>query len=71
MNLIENMWALLKRKVKHNCFLFGQIRSREAFQDLIQRESHSISQNITDNLYESLPRRMRAIVENEGKLTNY
>lgn len=71
MNIIENMWALLRKRVKDHCFQHGQTTKRSEFIDLIQREWTSIPQSIIDNLYESLPNRMRAIARAEGGPVRY
>lgn len=71
MNIIENAWAMLKHKVRKHCFKYGQTSRRVEFLNLIQREWASIGQEIVDNLYQSLPIRMRAIVEARGLLTRF
>lgn len=71
MNIVENLWALLKRKVRERCFLFGQTRGRRWFIELLQREWSSIPLSVIDNLYLSLPARMRAIVEADGVTTRF
>lgn len=72
MNVIENLWALLKRKIRENCFIFGQSRgSRQRFEDLVDHCWSTISLDIVDNLYKSLPNRMRCVIESGGKPTRY
>lgn len=54
MNIIENLWALLKRKVRNHCFLYGQARNgREMFEDLVDHHWSTISSNVVENLYKS------------------
>lgn len=71
MNIIENLWAILKRRIKEQIFEFGQPSAREDFFNLIENCWHSIPLEIIENLYLSLPKRMRLIVENDGNLTRY
>lgn len=62
-NIIENMWALLKRKVKEYTFEFGQPKRRTELIEFINTKWSAISQNIIDNLYNSLHLRMQLIIE--------
>lgn len=71
MNLIENLWAYLRQKVKEQCFLNGQTRKRKDFIREVRNVWNSIPNSIIDNLYQSLPRRMEAIVRAEGYPTRY
>lgn len=70
-NIIENCWAILKRKVRKHCFKHGQTTNQEEFQELAQRKWKSISSVIMSNLYTSLPVRMREILSVEGNLARY
>ena len=71
MNIIENLWALVKRKVRERTNQFGRVQSRGEFESLIADEWQSIPPNIVINLYNSLPNRMAAIIENKGYLSEY
>lgn len=71
MNIIENTWGDLKSRVKYKCFINGQVRNRQEFIDLVQREWSSIPIEMVDNLYKSLPNRMRNILSANGHLTRY
>lgn len=70
MNIIEHLWAVLRQKVKRDCFPYGQSRGRE-FEQLVIRCWAETPINMVVNLYQSLPVRMRAIVEAEGLPTRY
>lgn len=69
-NIIENLWALLKKRVKDKIFEHGRLTKRR-FEELIQSEWRDIPFSIIRKLYDSLPRRMRAIVEADGQLSRY
>lgn len=70
MNPIENLWAILKQKVREHCFLHGQT-ARPEFANLVESQWAQISQSIVDKIYLGLPNRMKAIVESRGELTRY
>ena len=66
LNPIENIWALLKRRIikkqAHNKY------------ELIQKAEESwneISQDIISNVIDSMPRRIQACIDNNGDLTPY
>jgi len=71
MNIIENLWAVLKRRVKEITFREGRIDGREHFKCIVEREWQNISSEICDNLYKSLPERMKTIVSASGELTRF
>lgn len=71
MNIIENLWALLKRRVRQYIFDFGPQRELDEFRNLITETWCNIEQDIIDNLYDSLPNRMHKIIAAEGQLSRY
>lgn len=70
-NIIENMFGWLKYRVREHCFLFRQTRERAQFRRLVSLKWLSIARKNIRNLYQSLPTRMRAIVEANGGPTKY
>ena len=70
LNPIENMWSLLKRRVRR-VLLPGNDLAR--LEDLLRQEWRSISQNRpTENrLIESMPSRVREVIQLEVKGTHY
>lgn len=70
MNIIEHLWAVLRRKVKRHCFMHGQSRGR-AFAELVKNFWSAIPSSMIENLYRSLPVRLTRIVEAEGLPTKY
>lgn len=71
MNIIENLWALLKHQVRKNCFEYGQTSRREEFIELLTTKWSEIQSDIIRNLFNSLPRRMAKILEAQGYSTKY
>ena len=71
MNIIENLWALLKHYVKIHTFTHGRVSSRAEFSALIQHFWFNTSPQTVSKLFESLPIRMNTILTSEGKLTRY
>ena len=71
MNLIENLWAILKFRVKNHIFKHGQPRLKHDFIELISNTWKSIDSEIIERLYLSLNKRMQSIIDSEGDLTKY
>lgn len=69
MNIIENVWGVLKFQAKNHCFLYGQTEG-EDFENLLKTEWQRLSNHV-EKLYLSLPKRMRTIVSANGSLTRY
>ena len=66
LNIIEHIWDYLDRKkVKH-----GPRNAEECF-EVLQREWHIIPQNFITNLYESIPRRISAVIKAKGGRSRY
>lgn len=70
-NIIENLWKILKDRVRKLMFIEGQVRNREDYLDLVTHTWNSIELDIVSNLYNSLPKRMSEIVKSEGQLIKY
>lgn len=71
MNIIENLWGIMKNRVREHQFNNGQIRNKEQLMDLIKLYWKNIEPEIIENLYESLPKRMVGIVSANGELIKY
>lgn len=71
LNLIENMFGLLKQKVREDCFQNGQIRSAAAFLQLVRSSWASIGSQTVDHLYQSIPARLEAVIMARGAATKY
>lgn len=70
-NIIENMWSLLKRKVKDHNFEFGQVKRKSELIELIDSKWASMPRDVIVNLYKSLHKRMQLIIENLGNVCKY
>jgi len=65
-NIIENIWHILKENVKkHHC------ENLEELWRIIQLEWGNIPSGTIEKCYASLPRRMKAIISNKGRSTKY
>lgn len=71
MNITENVWAMLKQKVRKDCFEFGRTGGRRDFESLVERKWEEIPIEVIENLYKSLPNRMKQILESEGTISKY
>jgi len=66
MNIIENMWAELKKKIaKHTPI------SKNELWDVVQREWYAIPDDYVRTLYQSLPRRLHHVLMNKGLHSKY
>ena len=66
LNIIEHIWDYLDRKkVEH------APRNAEECFEVLQREWHNIPQDFITNLYESIPRRISAVIKAKGGHSRY
>lgn len=65
-NPIENLWDHLDRKVRER-----EIRNKNDLIIALQEEWTKISPDVTQNLVDSIPRRLEAIIKNKGSHTKY
>ncbi len=66
LNPIEHMWGILKRKVeKHHMSYIQQLR------DIIMEEWKRMPATTCAALVNSMPRRIKAVLDNNGALTKY
>lgn len=66
LNPIENLWEHLDRQIrKHN------IQNKNQLKAILREEWQNISSDITENLVNSIPRRLQAVVEAKGFPTKY
>lgn len=66
LNIIENVWASVQQKVN----MLG-CKDFEQFKGAVQETFASVSQQVTDNLYNSLKKRMELVINNGGDYTKY
>lgn len=70
-NIIENLWGILKTRVRDYMYKNGQIKNKDEFSSYVQFEWQNIEPEIIENLYKSLPNRMREIIKASGQITRY
>ena len=66
LNIIENLWSLLKKSLQNYT-----IRSREQLQELAIQEFLDTPAQYVRKLYESLGRRYKAVIRANGGSTSY
>ena len=59
LNVIENLWSILKQEVL------------KEHPKVTQRKWYAISNGVITNLYQSIPRRLNAVLEAKGLYTKY
>lgn len=66
LNPIEHLWEHLDRKIR-----MKEIRSKDSLKSVIMEEWNKISREVTENLVNSMPRRLQAVIQAKGKQTKY
>ena len=66
-NPIENLWNIMKKLV-NKCKPTSRIKLIEA---VIQSWNHVVSRETLENLVESMPRRIAAVIDAKGNVTKY
>ena len=66
LNPIENLWSFFQDAVAD----YGNIAMAE-FEDVLSRVWWNIPQDYIRNLYHSMPHRLAAVIDREGKMTKY
>lgn len=66
LNIIENVWGLLKKRLKGRKF-----ESEDELWDAIKLLWFKIPQEFIDKLYNSCPRRMEEVIKMKGRATKY
>ena len=67
-NIIENIWLHCKRELKKNT---TPIQNADQLFQKFSNLFHEYPQEKLENLYDSLPRRMREVVRMKGHMTKY
>jgi len=61
LNIIENIWAILKNKVRRRA-----ARSLEELRTIVEEEFHQIPDSVITNLYLSIPKRISEVIRRRG-----
>ena len=66
LNPIENLWSILKRKIKK-----GDYTNKDKMKSLLVDAWNTIPQQVIRNLITTLPQRIKKVVENNGGMIDY
>lgn len=66
LNPIENLWASLKKRVETE-----NAKTKQELTDAVIKHWHDTEQTLCSKLVESIPRRLNAVVRNQGLMTGY
>lgn len=66
LNVIENLWSLLEREIRHHT-----IRNTADLKNALQEEWNKITPQYTGNLVKSMPDRLKAVLKQKGYPTKY
>ncbi len=67
LNPIENLWSILKKKLKED----HTITSLKKLQDAIKNMWVKLPNDLMKKLAQSMPNRLRMCIENKGQMTKY
>ena len=67
LNVIENLWSILKGKVAEN----EQCKTIEDLKKCVSQAWSEIPRSLLENLVESMPRRLQAVIDNDGGYIGY
>jgi hypothetical protein len=68
LNIIEPLWSILETRVRSR---FPPPKSLKQLEEVFQQEWYKIPLEPVENLYESIPRRIAAVLKAKGDLTPY
>jgi transposase len=66
LNPVENVWALLKKKISKI-----NTKTTEEFVEIIKQSWDNIKKESIDNIINSMPSRIDKIIANDGDLVDY
>jgi len=68
LNIIENVWGIMARRVYKNCRQFNDV---EELSNCVRDVWRGISEEYIQGLYKSIPRRLVQVLEKKGGRTSY
>jgi transposase len=68
LNPIENLWAIIKNRIRNRR---NKPSSLPELERLVQREWKAIPRHVIENLVDSMPRRIQAVIAAQGGPTKY
>ena len=66
LNPIENFWEIVDKKIER-----ANVKTSEELFEQIEKAWREIDMRIVESLIESMPRRMKAVIESKGGPTKY
>lgn len=71
LNLIENVWGLMQIKLDMMCLQKGEPTTAGELENRVHQVWGSITQDYLHKLYDSVPRRLQLVINNQGNPTKY
>lgn len=71
LNPIENVWGLMQRLVNKWFFKKGTPKNRTQLFSLCKAAFNIVCKKHCKSLFESVPKRIQLVVENQGRMTKY
>jgi hypothetical protein len=68
LNIMENLWVKLKRRLKYRV---GNIGTAAELEDAIRQEWQSLTVDYIQGLHKSMPRRLRKVIRVKNEITKY
>eukprot|EP00794_Sanderia_malayensis_P016541 gene16541-18216_t len=68
-NIIENIWLYMKRRINNNSATFP--KTKDQLIARVQEEWSRIPESFLDKLYTSIPQRLKAVIKSRGYMTKY
>lgn len=68
LNPIEHVWEIIKRRIRSRLLVANNLRELQVW---VEEEWNNIPQHTLDHLVDSMPRRVRAVVQVDGGHTRY
>lgn len=70
-SIIENVWGIMKRRLEKLNLEQGEVNNVSRLERRMQDIWNGIEQSIIDNLYSSLPKRMKLLIDSNGAPIKY
>lgn len=71
LSIIENVWSVMKARLAMMNIEVGEVQSQSQLEERMHTIWDGIEPIIIENLFNSLPRRMQAVIQSNGLPINY
>lgn len=71
LNPIENLWGIITRKLDALVDIRGEATTEEQLWQRVQECANTIDRKVFKNLYKSLGKRIKSVIERKGFYTKY